>query len=58
MAPSDPRRPPSDGAESDPSDPPGERCGPVAITRTVKDDGRTLILFAHEERAGEEPAQA
>jgi hypothetical protein len=57
MAPSDPRRPPSDEPENDPSDPPGERYGPLAITRTVKDDGRALILFAYEERAGEEPAQ-
>jgi hypothetical protein len=58
MAPSDARRPPSDGAESDPSDPPDERYGPIALTRTVKDDGRALILFAYEERAGEESARA
>jgi len=28
----------------------GEHAGPLAITRHVKDDGRALILYAHDQR--------
>jgi hypothetical protein len=27
-----------------------ERWGPLVITRTVKADGRALVLYAHDER--------
>jgi hypothetical protein len=27
-----------------------ERCGPLAVERHVKDDGRALILYTHVER--------
>jgi hypothetical protein len=28
---------------------PGERFGPLTITRVVKDDGRALILYGHDD---------
>jgi hypothetical protein len=30
-----------------------ERCGPLTITRVVKDDGRSLILYGHAESQAE-----
>jgi hypothetical protein len=30
-----------------------ERSGPLTITRVVKDDGRSLILYGHAESQGE-----
>ena len=35
--------------EDTPEQPPGERFGPLTITRVVKDDGRALILYGHDE---------
>jgi hypothetical protein len=31
----------------------GERSGPLTVTRVVKDDGRSLILYSHEESQAE-----
>jgi hypothetical protein len=31
----------------------GERFGPVAVARLRKDDGRALILYSHDEDAGD-----
>jgi hypothetical protein len=30
-----------------------ERCGPLTVTRVVKDDGRSLILYCHAESQAE-----
>jgi hypothetical protein len=47
-------QPPSDRPEQDQragaDAPPGERYGPLAIARHVKDDGRGLLLFIRAER--------
>ena len=44
------RSAPTLGRRADaPEQPPGERFGPLTITRVVKDDGRSLILYAHDE---------
>ena len=32
---------------------PEERSGPLTITRVVKDDGRSLILYGHDESQAE-----
>jgi hypothetical protein len=46
-------RPPSGQPEQPGQRPPhAERFGIVSITRHVKDDGRALLLFTREERAG------
>jgi hypothetical protein len=47
--------PPSGGPQngaSDEHEPPAvdERLGELSITRTVKDDGRALILYSYDER--------
>jgi hypothetical protein len=40
----------SDRGEDEGKQPrPSERCGPIAVTRLLKDDGRRLILFARAE---------
>jgi hypothetical protein len=46
---SDSSVPPSSGHEggNEPQKSELERCGPVAIARHVKDDGRALILYTH-----------
>jgi len=31
----------------------GERSGPLTVTRVVKDDGRSLILYGHAESQAE-----
>ncbi len=36
------------GGEGEPQD---ERCGPIAIARHVKDDGRALLLYTRVEPA-------
>jgi hypothetical protein len=43
----------SEPGRADEDERPGERFGPLTLTRRVKDDGRTLILYARapEERA-------
>ena len=48
---------PDSGTEADPGQqrkpgdpPPGERYGPVAIERYLKDDGRALLLYTHAAR--------
>jgi hypothetical protein len=41
--------PPEQRAEIDPQSGGPERCGPVAIARHVKDDGRALILYTRVE---------
>ena len=33
---------------------PGERVGPLALVRHVKDDGRALLLYAYPERESRE----
>jgi hypothetical protein len=47
-------QPPPDRPEQDQragaDAPPGERYGPLAIARHVKDDGRGLLLFTRAER--------
>jgi hypothetical protein len=53
LGPGDEPRPPSEhgspAAQNRPGeDRPGERIGPVAIARHVKDDGRALILYSRE----------
>jgi hypothetical protein len=61
--PPSPKRPQSAGADDRPSPAPGEqqsvelaveeRSGPLTITRVVKDDGRSLILYGHAESQAE-----
>jgi hypothetical protein len=36
-----------ESSPGEPEQPHEERCGPVAIARHVKDDGRALILYSH-----------
>jgi len=39
--------------EDTPEQPPGERFGPLSVTRLVKDDGRALILYTDEHAQAE-----
>jgi len=52
--------PPSSGGSDNPPSgsggghaQPHEHVGPLTIERHVKDDGRALILYAHEQRDGD-----
>jgi len=50
IEPSPARRPQSGrGGEQDEQVQPSERCGPVAITRLLKGDGRRLIVYSRAE---------
>jgi hypothetical protein len=51
MAPTPPERPSPERPQSDqPSSAREEHSGPLTIERMVKEDGRALILYTHEER--------
>ncbi len=51
MAPAPPEQPSPERPQSDrPQSGTEERFGPLTVVRTVKEDGRALILYAHEER--------
>jgi hypothetical protein len=41
--------PPEQESETGPQTDAPERCGPIAIARHVKDDGRALILYTRDD---------
>jgi hypothetical protein len=51
--------PPGEGAQAPPRDggapgqAPDDRYGPLSLERVVKDDGRALILYGHDESPAE-----